>query len=106
MELNLLETIFLCTSEYILVDNCIYSTSQLAKMHWPSMDTLSICIEFFIVDNNKYMSLEPVAKGHLPTMTQLHIEWSKDDHTTCQDIRDVVKLQSIKFQNLCSSTKM
>ena len=46
MELSSMKTIYLCTSEYTIVDNCIYATSQLSKMHWPSLSTLSFCTYF------------------------------------------------------------
>ena len=43
MELNLMKSIFLCTSEFIPVENCIYSTSEIAKIQWPSLDKFSFC---------------------------------------------------------------
>ena len=43
IELKFLETIYLCTSESIIVENCIYTTSQIAKFQWPSLDKLSFC---------------------------------------------------------------
>ena len=43
MDLKLMETIYLCKSDSILVDNCIYSTSLLPKMSWSSLMTFSFC---------------------------------------------------------------
>ena len=46
MQLKTLETIYMCTLESIVGDNCVYATSPLIKAQWPSLNKLSFCTYF------------------------------------------------------------
>ena len=100
MDLKLMKSIFLCTSDLILVENCISSTSEIAKVQWPSLSQFSFCNFLFMVDDYKYQHLEPITKGRLPQVTSLTIEWAKSEETTCQSITEVIKLESNKLDRL------
>ena len=46
IQLKTLETIYMCTLESIVGDNCVYATSPLIKAQWPSLNKLSFCTYF------------------------------------------------------------